>query len=171
MDVMSDNSALLIADAGFGCIRRIDLASLYVSLWAGTCSSTSSYADGPNTTATFLKPTTLAITLDRGAVYVVDDSRTIRQIAVNSGGRNFNFILLRWFVFCLSTAPSLLSHHQSIGRIFNNKKAAHKSLSPPTHPSFSLILLTRACTHFSRRYRGHCDHNSGYRLWLLVNLQ
>ena len=97
MDIMSDNSSLLIADTGYGCIRRVDLASLVVTRWAGNCSSASIYADGPSSNATFLRPTALAITLDRGAVYVVDNSTTLRQITVTSGGWaifSFGFFVL-----------------------------------------------------------------------------
>ena len=77
------NKLMYVADAGNNTIRKIDLTTNTVSLYAGT--GTPGGNNGPIATATFNAP--YAITYDgSGALYVVDfGTNSIRKIVVSTG--------------------------------------------------------------------------------------
>ena len=81
--ITTDGTFLYVADSSNCTIRKIVIASGYVSTLAGTAGSSGS-EDGSATTARFLNPE--GITSDGTNLYVADSySKTIRKITISTG--------------------------------------------------------------------------------------
>lgn len=86
LGITTDGTNLYVCEGENNTIRRVEIATGWVTTLAGNADEDSDFADGTGTAARFSNPNSIAISPDQQNLYVTDNrNNTIRQIVINTG--------------------------------------------------------------------------------------
>ncbi|MDD2557576.1 MAG: hypothetical protein PHH87_04700 [Desulfuromonas sp.] len=86
LGITTDGISLYVCEGENNTIRRVELATGFVSTLAGNADEDPGFADGTGTAAQFSNPNSIVISADQQHLYVTDmRNHAIRQIVINTG--------------------------------------------------------------------------------------